>query len=197
MFSEKCDCDESFFMMKILTERILPMKILLTGVTLFCLGIVGCDSGVTTEPVQTSDSALAGKDSGIVTLSTISTRLEEPAFGSVDAINDVVAPESGTIIDVASERLTIAGNYVDAERGEAAAGVIVVIGGQPFEAVYGGDRPDIAQALNNPKYLKSQFYLDIPRTEIPKGTHEVRIRAVASDRSGYYESDWFANISMQ
>ncbi len=127
----------------------------------------------------------------------VTIRLKDPAFGSVDGINGVTAPPSGTVIPIADDKIRIGGFAVDAIRGEAAAGVIVLIDDKPFVAMFGGDRPDIAKALNNPKYLKSQFYVETPAVSLGKGSHDVKFRVIASDRSGYYESAWSAKIDIK
>jgi hypothetical protein len=129
--------------------------------------------------------------------SDVTTRLKGPAFGSVDVVNGVVSPQAGSAIPVGGETFEIAGNYVDAVNGEAAAGVIVLIDDTPFVTAYGGPRPDIAKALNNPKYLNSMFYAKIPTHSLGKGFHELKIRVVASDRSGYYESGLIAKLEFR
>ena len=129
--------------------------------------------------------------------SSVTTKLKDPAFGAVDAINNVTSPKSGSVIPVTGEKIEIAGNYVDAVKKDVASGVLVVIDSKPFVATYGGERPDIAKALNNPKYLRSQFYVSIPTAEIGKGLHEVKIRVIANDMSGYYESDWVGKLDIK
>lgn len=130
-------------------------------------------------------------------LTHIATRLDGVAFGAVDSINGVAAPKAGDTISVSGDKIEIAGNYVDAVRGEAAAGVVVLIGDKTFTTVYGGERPDIAKAHNNPKYLKSQFYVNVPASAVAKGAHEVAVRVIASDRSGYYDSGAVAKIELK
>ena len=127
----------------------------------------------------------------------VTTRLPDPAFGGVDGVNGVTSPTPGTVIPINGDKIDIAGNYVDAVKGEAAAGVIVMIDKTPFVATYGGERPDIAKALNNPKYLKSQFHVEVPTSAVGKGIHDLRIRVIASDKSGYYESGSIATLNVK
>lgn len=122
--------------------------------------------------------------------------LTEPAFGSVDVINDVFSPKSGSVISISGDKVIIAGNYVDGVNGDAAAGVIVLIDNKPYVANYGGERPDIAKIHNNPKYLKSKFYINIPTSTLGKGIHTVKIKVMASDKSGYYISNWVAQLNI-
>ena len=129
--------------------------------------------------------------------SSVTTRLSDPAFGGVDGINGVTSPKPGSVIPISGEKIEIAGNYVDAVKGAAAAGVVVMIGSKPFVAIYGGERPDIAKALNNPKYLKSQFYVAVPTSAVGKGIHDLKIRVIANDKSGYYESGLIAKLDIK
>lgn len=127
----------------------------------------------------------------------ITTRLSSPAYGGVDVINGVMSPKSGSVVTVTGEKIEIAGNYVDAVKGEAAAGVLVLIDDKPYVSNYGGERPDIAKALNNPKYLKSQFYVAVPSATVGAGLHNLKIRVIAADKSGYYESDLIAKLKVK
>jgi hypothetical protein len=127
----------------------------------------------------------------------VTVKLNSPAFGSVDGINDVTSPKAGSTVTIKGDKITIAGNFVDAVKGEAAAGVVAMIGGKPYVAIYGGERPDIAKALNNPKYLKSQFYVEVPTATVGAGLHDLKMRVIAADRSGYYESDLIAKLDVK
>lgn len=130
-------------------------------------------------------------------LENITVKLDSPAFGSVDGINDDISPKAGSIVTIKGDKITIAGNYVDAVKGEAAAGVVAIIAGKPYVAIYGGERPDIAKALNNPKYLKSQFYVEVPITKVGAGLHDLKMRVISADKSGYYESDLIAKLNIK
>jgi len=137
-----------------------------------------------------------------IDLTQITKRLSAPAFGGVDVINDIVLPKSGRDIPINdgkinSGKIMIAGYAVDAVKSDVAAGVLVLVDGKPYTAVYGGERPDIAETLNNPKYLESQFYVVIPTAEIGVGRHEVKFRVIANDKSGYYESDWLVKLDVK
>jgi hypothetical protein len=168
--------------------KITVLSVLAISVAL----LVGCGERKQSGPaagVSISAAQRAQND-----LLKVATRLAEPAYGGVDVINEVVLPKPGSVIDVKVDKVTIAGNYVDAVKGEAAAGVVALIGEKAFVAEYGGERPDIAKTLNNPKYLKSQFVLVVPASSLGKGTHDLRFRVVASDRSGYFESPVLAKL---
>ncbi len=171
------------------------------------LSLSGCGEDVdqsSAEPVNTEFvSAVTGvaattkETSKQEDFADVIRNLRSPAFGGVDGINGIASPKAGAVVPITGDKIEIAGNYVDAVNGDAAAGVLVLIDGQPHVTVYGGERPDIAKALNNPKYLKSQFYISIPTAEVGAGQHEVKIRVIASDRSGYYDSDWIAKLDVK
>jgi len=154
--------------------------------------MAGC--GETNRPSDTKAATVAPVQDNF---EGVTTKLPSPALGGVDAINSITLPKSGSVVPITEKKIEIAGFGVDAIKGEAAAGVLVLIDGKPHTAVYGGERPDIAKALNNLKYLKSQFYVSIPATEIGGGQHEVKFRIIASDKSGYYENDWVAKLDVK
>lgn len=128
---------------------------------------------------------------------SVTVKLNSPAFGGIDGINESMSPKVGSTVTIKGDKITIAGNYVDAVKGEAAAGVVALISGKPYVATYGGERPDIAKALNNPKYLKSQFYVEVPAATVGAGLHDLKIRVIAADKSGYYESDLIAKLDVK
>lgn len=49
------------------------------------------------------------------------------------------------------------------------------------------ERPDIAKPLDNPKYLRRRFYAEDATSAVSKGIHDLKIRVIGSDKSGYYE----------
>jgi len=177
--------------MKNMTTKMKYAALLVTGLLL-----AACQDKPAPAPASAVAPASAPAAPAAEDFSKITNRLEGVAFGGVDAINGEVL-KAGATVFVQGDKIEIAGNYVDAVKGAAAAGVVVMIGGKPFTATYGGERPDIAKAHNNPKYLKSQFYLEVPASAIDKGTQELSVHVIASDRSGYYDSGVVAKIDLQ
>jgi hypothetical protein len=127
----------------------------------------------------------------------VTMKFDAPAFINIDGVNDLVTPKAGSTVSVRGDKIMIAGFGVDAIKGEAAAGVVAMIDGKPYVASYGGERPDIARALNNPKYLKSQFYVEVPTGAVVAGIHELKMRVIAADKSGYYESGVMAKLDVK
>ncbi len=101
------------------------------------------------------------------------------------------------MVSIAGDSIEIGGVYVDAVKGTAAAGVEVMIGDRQFTAVYGGERPDIAKAHNNSNYLKSQFYVKVPKSAVQPGPLDIQIKVIAADKSGYYASGVVAKIDVK
>lgn len=159
--------------------------------------LAGCGQEKQASPAPTvADKTPTAAAPTPETFENITTKLDSPAFGSVDGINDVTSPKAGSTIAIKGDKITIGGNFVDAVKGDTATAVVVVIDGKYFATTYGGERPDIAKAHNNPKYLKSQFYVEIPTVAVGPGSHQLKIRVIAKDRSGYYESDWATTLSI-
>lgn len=118
----------------------------------------------------------------------VTARLPGDAFGTVDGIGSAVSPAPGSTVVVIGNTISVTGNYADASKGVPAAGVLVMIDNKPFATRYGAPRPDIAKTLGNPKYLNIQFTAEIPAAAVGKGVHALKIRAIAADESGYFQS---------
>ena len=96
------------------------------------IALSGC--GEEKKPVVTPPPAVAPVAvAKPINLETISNRLSEPAFLSVDGVNGVTSPQSGAIIPIPAtdEKIRIGGFAVDAIKGEPAAGVLVVLDDKP------------------------------------------------------------------
>lgn len=174
-------------------------QVFLKSAALFAVAmLVGCgdqkQSGTGSQSVK---PAAARPAQVLERFETVTVKLNSPAVGHVDGISGVTSPKTGSTVIVSGDKIAITGNFVDAVKGEPAAGVVVMIDGKPYGTVYGGERPDVANALNNPKYLKIQFYLEVPTATVGRGLHDLRIRVIAADKSGYFESDWFAKLDVK
>jgi hypothetical protein len=169
--------------------------------SMFIISVVllaGCgDQKQSSTALESGESSVSAPTRVQETFENVTVNLNSPAFGGVDGINDITSPQAGSIVTIKGDKITIAGNFVDAVKGEAAAGVVALISNKPYVSTYGGERPDIAKALNNPKYLKSQFYLEVPTATIGAGLHDLKIRVIAADKSGYYESDLIAKLDVK
>lgn len=168
------------------------------GLMLISILVAGCgkDEPSVAGPASEAPEAAAAPVP-VLALDKIETRLGKPALANVDVLDDAVLPKSGSLIPVTGKSFKIAGFAVDDVGVAPAAGVLILVDGKAFVASYGGDRPDIANALKNDNYLKSQFYAEVPTDALANGLHDVTLRVIAADRSGYYASDWSAQISVE
>lgn len=118
---------------------------------------------------------------------------------SIDSLNDTqftTAPTAPLPI-AASASITLRGWAVDAAANTVAGGVIVSIDGtMDVQAVYGVDRPDVANALKNPAYAKSGFNVTFPASKLSHGRHAITIRILTNDRTGYYQPSQEVDIEI-
>jgi hypothetical protein len=167
----------------------------------FAAILAGCEKQA--QPVVVLPSTAPGQAAApadatsAVMLDKIETNLGTTPYLSVDGLNGITSPASGSVTPVNGASFQIAGFAVDQAHESAAAGVVVVVDRQTYVAKFGGDRPDIAEALKNPNYLHSQFWAEIPTAGLGKGLHDVSLRVVAADRSGYYVAKWTGKISIE
>lgn len=171
----------------------------LIAAAIFTTILAGCGEKQA-QPVVALPSApsqAAAPAEPAIPLDKVDKLLMPVALASVDGVNGVILPKTGSTLVANGPDITIAGFAVDQVATEPASGVVVMIDAQPFVAMYGGERPDIAKALNNPNYVKSQFYAKIPTAGLSNGLHDITIRVIASDRSGYYASAWSAKVSVE
>jgi hypothetical protein len=73
-----------------------------------------------------------------------------------------------------------------------ARGVDVVVDGKAYGSAYGGARPDVASYFKQPGLGAVGFSLALPAGALAAGPHSVRLRVVASDGKGFYESPNYA-----
>ena len=119
------------------------------------------------------------------------TRLATAPRFYVDQVGTASNPSPDRVIDVSSAGpLVVNGWAVDPVEG-VAAGVEIAIDQNPYPAVYGGERPDVAAALKNPAYDKSGFQFTIPASRFSKGLHTVSVRIINKDKSGYFQSSTY------
>lgn len=167
---------------------------LLPAIVAASSAVIGCGDSKS-APKTGAANAATSKTVQIDVLS-VAKKLDSSAFANVDFIDQAFSPNPATPVVIKGPTIKIAGFAVDQARGEAAAGVVVVVGDHVFPATFGAERPDIAKALNNPKYLHSMYVAEVPTSSVPKGRHAVKLRVVAADLSGYYESDVKATIEV-
>jgi hypothetical protein len=69
-----------------------------------------------------------------------------------------------------------------------ARGVDVVVDGKAYGSAYGATRPDVASYFKQPGLAAVGFSFTLPAGTLGAGPHSVRLRVVAADGKGFYES---------
>lgn len=83
--------------------------------------------------------------------------------------------------------LTVSGWAIDAQSGDTAGGLAVVINGQPHVAVYGLRRKDVARSLGNRKLVASRFRCHVPVKDVPPGRHPLTLTIQTRDHQAIYD----------
>jgi hypothetical protein len=112
-----------------------------------------------------------------------------PKF-NIDKIQDIVGPydHASTPIEVLrGGDLVLNGWAIDKASATLATAVDLAIDGTPYEAAYGSARPDVAQVLKVPGYLRSGFTFRFPGSRIASGSHRLTVRIVSADGKRYFE----------
>jgi hypothetical protein len=106
----------------------------------------------------------------------------------VDQIGTESRPPVEKEISVSSSgALDVAGWAADPS-GAPVSGVEVTIDQKPYYTNYGVERQDVAVALKNTSYNKFGFQLHTPASQFPNGIHDLTIRIINKDRTGYFET---------
>ena len=113
----------------------------------------------------------------------------------IDQIGDVKNPLGMPTIEVTlKDNLTVTGWAVDGIQHAAAAGVDVVIDRVPYAALYGGDRPDVANTFQNPSYRFAGFEFRTPASRLNLGRHTIAIRILLADRKAYHQTPTYTFV---
>jgi len=98
---------------------------------------------------------------------------------------------SPIVIDAQREEtVTISGWAVDQHAEKTAGGVFITINDRiDIPAIYGLDRPDVADYFKNPHYRFSGFSASFATAVLGKGQHTLTLKIVTMDKKGYYQPD--------
>jgi hypothetical protein len=106
----------------------------------------------------------------------------------VDRVNMTHSPSASDTVAVDRRwPLHIVGWAVDAPNKDVAGGVYIDIDGQTYQARYGIARPDVASALQNPRYSTSGFDAELPIGDLEPGPHAIALRVMNAQRTGLYQ----------
>jgi hypothetical protein len=118
---------------------------------------------------------------------------------SIDAIGPVGSAggsASSRNVEWGSE-VIIEGWAVDTVARELASGCYVEIDDHHFvRAQYGFPRPDVAQDLDDARYMNSGFRAQVSSACVGLGAHDVRLIVLSADGSEYYRSDRTAEFTV-
>ena len=112
---------------------------------------------------------------------------EKPLY-NLERIGEVVNPFDKQPIGVPSSgNLTVIGWAVDGASKNAAGGVDVLVDGQPYKALAGQDRGDVADYYKIPAYGKAGFNYTAPASAFGRGKHSIVVRVISNDGKTYSE----------
>jgi hypothetical protein len=106
----------------------------------------------------------------------------------VDQIGAVSSPATDKEISINSSGPLMVGGWAADPSGVAVSGVEVTIDQKPYFTTYGVERPDVALALKNSTYNKFGFQFNTPASQFSNGTHDLTVRIINKDRTGYFET---------
>ena len=117
---------------------------------------------------------------------------------SLDTINGLVVSQQSSPIVVNSasdDTVTLTGWAVDALANKVAFTVFVTFDGKiDVPALYGLERPDVAQALGTPQFEFSGFWVSFSSSILTQGEHTVSLKIVSWDGLYYYQTPILANL---
>lgn len=112
---------------------------------------------------------------------------------SIDTINQLPVHKhsDSTPVSLAAntESLIVTGWAIDMQADSPASAVYVDIDGTLYPTLYGNDRQDVAEFLQNPAYTPCGFLAHIPISTVGPGQHTLSLKIVASDGKTWYGSD--------
>jgi hypothetical protein len=114
---------------------------------------------------------------------------ESNTYFNIYTVNDHLFAENTSIIidPLKDNTLTIIGWAVDKNAHEAASGVVISIDGQKdIPALYGLDRWDVAEFLNDSKYRYSGYIASFSSSILDKGQHLLSIKIITANKQQYY-----------
>ena len=117
--------------------------------------------------------------------------VDNPRFSTnLDTINGKTISQMSSPIVVNSsqlETMTIVGWAVDSRTGDVASAVFVNIDNRiDVPALYGIDRPDVAEYFKNPKYRFSGYVATFSMSILDKGEHTISFKIISQDQHHYF-----------
>lgn len=134
---------------------------------------------------STKSVRFTGRDIDVGALSLV----RESTLSFIDFVNGMrVRPgESRVVVDGSREMVTITGWAIDVPSRAEAGGVVVTVDGEwDIPAVYGLERRDVAEYLQNDRYGRSGFSASVSTAALGRGYHTLSLKVVTADKRGFY-----------
>lgn len=113
----------------------------------------------------------------------------EPAGFFLDHVGQAADPRGRTpAVTAAGAPLLLDGFGFDPVAKTPGKGVDVVVDGKAYGAAYGAPRQDVATYFKAPALVKVGFSVTLPPGTLAPGAHNVAVRVVAADGTGFFES---------
>lgn len=153
------------------------------GIALVCFSLLSCSS----PPTSPSSEKAAPKIEADGATAHLERSANKPLY-NLERIGSVVNPFDKQPVAVpAASTLAVEGWAVDGASKSAAGGVDVLIDGQPYKAVAGRDRADVADFFKVPAYGKAGFAYSAPASAFGRGKHSIAVRVISNDGKTYSE----------
>jgi len=157
------------------------------------LALAGCEKGkprhTPPDPFAAPPAAAAAPGGPAAGLSAgLTKRAGAPAWfvdhigGAIDPLNHPPA------VTAADAPMLLDGFGFDAVAKRPGKGIDVVIDGKAYGTAYPHARPDVGIYFKTPELAASGFRTTLPAGTIAAGAHTLRLRVVAADGAGYFES---------
>jgi hypothetical protein len=170
-----------------------PAARLLSLLAVAGLALAGCEKGKTRhlppDPFAAPPAAAGSTTEPTGGLSAGLTKRAGAPGWFVDHIGGAIDPlNHPPAVTAADAPMLLDGFGFDAVAKRPAKGVDVVIDGKAYGTAYPHARPDVGIYFKTPELAASGFRTTLPPGTVAAGTHTLRLRVVAADGGGYFES---------
>ncbi len=148
----------------------------------------GCETR-TNEPPKVKNKKKKDRKKEVDNFSKISglKKSNRQTFGLIRFLNDTNPTVEEQPIIISGENIKIKGVAIDKHQEDLAAGVYIKAGNEFYKADYGQPNKIVVAKMENPKYLRSGFTLNIPTKKLKKGINQLGLLVLSSDGASYYE----------
>jgi hypothetical protein len=109
-----------------------------------------------------------------------------PPCYNVDRIGPFLDPIHKHPLELpAGVSFSVVGWSIDRVAAAQSGGVEIVVDEQPYKAVYGLPRRDVAEVFRAPNYVNTGFFFTMPAALFGRGTHSLAIRVISADKASF------------